>query len=526
MTDWLGLALDGVHSVAGVMSTPVYAGVPLSAVIVAPVGAAVLAVKARGANAGQREVYRPTRRPGWAARRRARRGVRHPHGRVGVGYASVLRPVQISDQELAHHGLVLGAPGSGKTTFLELLVEANVGRQPVVLLDPKGSARLAARVHALGGQVWTLDGTLPVDLLDPRPWQVPDQLLEAEEYAAEARVFRDAAQLRALRAAYALAFTGAPMDLARLWEMLDRDELRATLEAFKGRDPRVDQWLHELRPAIKAVKVNSQKGIAGQAGDRGTYDATEEAGVAGLQRSLATLLDGVAIRGSLGTGPDALRLEDVIATDGLVLFSLDAADYPHATRKVGAWVLLAMQRLARTLPGQHKHCLLVVDEVGALGAQARHLRGLVGRAREAGLACVLATQGPSDLEAVDHALLSQVLQDTAWQLVFRQGSPRDAEQVERLFGSHWVEDRARSTDGRETVRQVERPRVPRDELMNGLAVGDAWLRIAPIDRDWQQVRVRVALPQAWQEPSVRAVGKSLGKDVGKSLTRRSVGFGF
>ena len=57
--------------------------------------------------------------------------------------------------------------------------------------------------------------------------------------------------------------------------------------------------------------------------------------------------------------------------------------------------------------------LLLVDEVGALGHQARHLRWLVGRAREAGLAVVLATQGPSDLEAVDRALFPQVLQDTA-----------------------------------------------------------------------------------------------------------------
>jgi hypothetical protein len=65
----------------------------------------------------------------------------------------------------------------------------------------------------------------------------------------------------------------------------------------------------------------------------------------------------------------------------------------------------------------------LVAEVGALGCSARHLPGLVGRAREAGLSVVLSTQGPGDLEVVDHALLSQVLQDTDWQLAFRQGSP-------------------------------------------------------------------------------------------------------
>src|ERR671930_96589 len=55
---------------------------------------------------------------------------------------------------------------------------ALAGRLPIVVIDPKGSPALAATVRAHGGQVWTLDGTLPADLLDPRPWQVPDLLLE------------------------------------------------------------------------------------------------------------------------------------------------------------------------------------------------------------------------------------------------------------------------------------------------------------------------------------------------------------
>ncbi|MCA1647262.1 MAG: HNH endonuclease [Chloroflexi bacterium] len=108
---------------------------------------------------------------------------------------------------------------------------------------------------------------------------------------------------------------------------------------------------------------------------------------------------------------------------------------------------------------------------------------------------VLATQGPSDLEAVDRALLPQVLQETAWQLAFRQGSPHDARQLEALFGQGWVKDESWRSDGMTTTRLVERPRVRVDEWMNGLEPGDAWLRVAPIDRGWRQVRVRVAMPR-------------------------------
>jgi hypothetical protein len=96
------------------------------------------------------------------------------------------------------------------------------------------------------------------------------------------------------------------------------------------------------------------------------------------------------MRGSLRSCPEALRLEDVLDTNGLVLFSLDVGDYPHATRKVASWILLGMGRLARQLPEMGERtppsgeprALLLVDEVGALGSAARHLRGLVGRARE------------------------------------------------------------------------------------------------------------------------------------------------
>src|SRR5712692_9346275 len=158
------------------------------------------------------------------------------------------------------------------------------------------------------------------------------------------------------------------MDLASLRRLLDRETLIKALEPHRSRDPRISDWLHRLE--------HQRGGI-------------EDSGARGLDRSLGTLLDGVAMRGSLRNCVEALRLEDVLATNGLVLFSLDVADYPHATRKVASWILLGMGRLARQLSetvskGDAPRALLLVDEVGALGHSARHLRGLVGRARESG----------------------------------------------------------------------------------------------------------------------------------------------
>jgi len=175
------------------------------------------------------------RRPGWIARRRARAGIAHRRDRVGVGYKSAVGAVHLTARELAHHGALFGGPGSGKTTFLQLLVEASAGQQPVVIVDTKGSPALADTVRAHGGQVWTLDGRLSADLLDPRPWQVPDLLLEAEEYSADARAYRDAAHQRAQWAAWALALKDEPMDLAKLRRLLDRAELMRAQAARAAR---------------------------------------------------------------------------------------------------------------------------------------------------------------------------------------------------------------------------------------------------------------------------------------------------
>ncbi len=70
-----------------------------------------------------------------------------------------------------------------------------------------------------------------------------------------------------------------------------------------------------------------------------------------------------------------------------------------------------------------------------------------------------------------------------------------------LFGKRITNDVMRWSDCRSSVRNVEQPRVLLDEWMNGLQPGDAWLRVAPVDHGWRQVRVRVALPIVRKQPS-------------------------
>src|SRR5215470_2227074 len=114
------------------------AGVPLTTVVVVTVGVLVLA--ARVLRLGQFRMAAPagtavaTRRPGWLARQRAARGLRHSCGRIAVGCRSALGVVHLTLAELAGHGLAAGGPKSGKTTFLRLLIQALTGRLPIVVI--------------------------------------------------------------------------------------------------------------------------------------------------------------------------------------------------------------------------------------------------------------------------------------------------------------------------------------------------------------------------------------------------------
>jgi hypothetical protein len=149
------------------------------------------------------------------------------------------------------------------------------------------------------------------------------------------------------------------MDLASLRRLLDRTALLSALEPCRGRDARVDGWLERLRHK---------------------HGDIEDSGARGFERSLGR--SWTAWRCADRCGRCGSR--DMLDTNPLVLFSLDAAVCPHARRKVASWILLSICRLARTSSSGMRtvvpRALLLVDEVGALGHQARHLPGLIGHA--------------------------------------------------------------------------------------------------------------------------------------------------
>jgi hypothetical protein len=180
-----------------------------------------------------------------------------------------------------------------------------------------------------------------------------------------------------------------PREPARILELLSSPATLAAAirAAAPSHDSMAQRWLVELDSPSATIRE-----AFGTFGER-----------------FGSLLDSPAGR-SLGTGSDALRLDDVLATNGKLLISLDPR-YGPLSRKIGAWTLVAMLRLAaelRTARWQGR-CLFVIDEPRLLGHEGRHLADLFGTARDAGVGLVVADQGIAGLAAVHPDLPDAVM---------------------------------------------------------------------------------------------------------------------
>lgn len=385
--------------------------------------------------------------PGRVASWRAAGGIKHRRDQVSLGYRSAFSTAYLSRRELGHHGLVVGSPGSGKTTAISLIVQGHERLGPCIILDAKGSRSLARAVVSGGGLVWTIGGRLKLDLLDPDPTTLADQLTEATRYAGPSEVFAESAAAVIQWIGHVLRWEGVPPTLELVETLLEPGALALALKRHQRR-PRVPLWQTQLA-GMKDVQLS---------------------GVATALMRVGRMIDSTA-GPSLGTALDAIRLEDVVTARTTLLISLGGSS--ALSRTIGGWALLAMQRACLAVP-EGANALMVVDEIGALEGQARHVRRLLTLGRECGVGVVIAAHGPAQLDLAVSGLASEILQETAWQVVMAQGDPDDADRLSRLFP---LVDDDKARLGKYTTGT---PTVTRDHL-RALGVGECAFTVRAVD---------------------------------------------
>lgn len=342
-----------------------------------------------------------------------------------LGTAAGGREVRLPVAELGTHALILGATGSGKTNALLLLAESAIARgEPVVVVDGKGSAELLRQVRAAAGRAgrgcaaftfageahWNPlkhgDPTRRRDLLSAaQDWNQPYYQAIAETYLGVA--------------AQALEAVGEPTTLGSITRLITPD-LRA-LEGVIRRIPDADLARRLFARVDRA-------------------DESARSGIIGLASRLSRLVDSRIGPWLEPPGPGGTEI-DLLATatnpgGPVVHFSLDTLGYPATAAPLAAMLLQDLQYVASELMtrGNTAPVSVLIDEFAPF--DTRQLLGLLGRAREAGMGCVLATQDLADLErSGGRTAVDQVLANTGVKLALRCDVRETAERLAATLGT-------------------------------------------------------------------------------------------
>lgn len=462
---------------------------------VTPLGARVepQALAALAAEAGQLWL-------GWGGDwRSAHSAALHQHAEPADGLAAAparqqsAGAVQVPARLLARNVLALGAPGSGKSSLLVLLVwQAQQRGEAVVVIDPKGShalrTLLAAGARRAQVPLFCLDATaaLPAVRYDPFRHCL-DAAACAERLSAllgDARYdpFREFSRGALTTVCEALLACGEHPSLGRLAQLMPEAgaSLLAQLDCPDSNPGRAPELLAGM-PAADAVarRAAARAALAALlAHDRSHYRKM----CAPLLPLLALLGSGRAGRllAAPAAGESAVNLDPwrCRAQGATLLVALDALAQPTLTRALAALLIDDLARESgQGWRGAHtpRVLQLMVDEAGEVVCEP--LLRLLGKGREAEVRVLVAVQTLADLEwrlgsraaarvaegnAAAWFLFRQLDADSRAESEARLGSVR-LECPERSFGQAESAGRGGRRSSRslgQTRRQQTLPRVP------------------------------------------------------------------
>ncbi len=379
------------------------------------------------------------------------------------------RPVALADDELAAHGLILGASGAGKTTTLITILSDQIRRgRPVVAIDLKGSpsfARELAEAAAAGGRpvkVWTLDGGARWNpLAHGNATELKDKLIATERFT-EPHYQRAAERyVQTVLQVLARAHPGQAPALTDVVVLMDPRRL-ATM----------------LRHLDRSMRDRVQDYLAGL-----THD--QLSAIRGLQTRLAVLTESDTAPYLAGSGPGGgpvIDLREALRGPDVVVFSLNSSRYGRLAAQLGTLVVQDLVAASgdRLIERSHGRSLgqavIAIDEFSALGAD--HVIALLARGRESGMTVLVATQELADLERAASGLKDQVLGVTAVKIAHRQEVPGSAATIAQIAGTEKVYETTRQIGGwlrggsRGTRRQVEEF-IVHPNAIKGLRTGEA-----------------------------------------------------
>ena len=417
----------------------------------------------RGA-AGGTEIDSFRNKLSWTERRALRKIGREDHPAdgvlLGVEQGSG-RPVAITDRELNQHVFLVGTTGSGKTTTIMNFVESALQRGlPLVLVDGKGDAEVAAALEALAR---TCGRTLKVFAMrgdscryDPLaqggPTELRDKLLYLSEWSEPHYEALASRYLQFVLRVFERA--GTRSDLPGLAQHLDPDRLAGLVRRIPDRREQAD-----LLDVLDGFRTNEIRGLAAR------LAVLAESEIGHLFRREGDVID----------------LTRSIAAREVVLFSLDSLGFPEYSRLLGRLIVTDLKGAAARAYRQRSGMVYCIfDEFSVFISKA--VVDLIGKARGAGFCALIATQSLGDIEtAAGSAVVDQIIDNCNTFIIHQQNSPAGAEKLAGIVGTRRALELTRQVEetflgrcwtGLGTVREVREYVVHPDEI-KALRTGEA-----------------------------------------------------
>lgn len=417
-------------------------------------------------------------------------------------------PVFIKESEIRTHALLFGSTGAGKTSTIEVITGGllDLGWSGLIL-DLKEDAATGgllewcetyASYHAIGFQSFRLSDPTPeywFSVLNGMgPDEARDTILASQDF--EAAYYR-ALNEKQLGQLVTLLYAAHEVNPAN-YELPTVYEIGKLLAS------------PDVPAAVRGIVADVVAATPGFSKD--DFDAllgkdkafTETA--AGLGARLTAMYETRA--GRIALRPGGGRAAFDVTRPGLSYVGLDSMGKPELTKLVGASVLrrMAVYAADRTSGKVRERAprFLVVDEANFVNRKL--LLELLSRARSAGIACIVCTQGPTDWQSTSPGEpdLTSLVQNTNVAVIMSQGERTNAELCADIIGraetmavTRRVQDGVLMEDG--TLSSRVDFLVPPDALRS-LKIGEAIVRIGKPD-EWQRwVKVRERDPRVGPPP--------------------------
>lgn len=438
-------------------------------------------------------------------------GKRHfPIGRDEHG-----NPITLTEKEIGTHGVILGSTGSGKTETIKAIAGGllDLGWTGTILDLKEDTAEGGLRDWCVQ---YSNHHSIPYQELhlsdaDSQTWfnslhgmgpdEMRDSILMSQHFEA---AYYEALNKELLGQLVNLMYWAHEADPEKF-----EYPTMYNVARICSSGPRMKERTRKMMATVLGTMPWLSKDDFGVINS--PSKAQEDAAV-GFGSRLGNVFDTQAGRAVLRNNPEGTRQELDITKDGLTYVGLDSLGKADLTRVMSSAMLQRMSVYAsqRTTgaASKSKPRFIIVDEANWVNREI--VKNLLSRARSAGIALILATQGPRDWidqQGEDWDTLGQNLNLA---IIMKQGAPDSAHlcaeylgQVKKERRAHKFDEeegllgsrRVRTDEGRHlsswTVSEELDYRVPPDTLRE-LRVGEAFVRVGSPDFrvDFTQVAMR------------------------------------